>query len=179
MSQLIHVEYCLCGLSTDGRVRVWDVRRAAGSLFTLDQYNGDKSKASSEAGTFNRFYPCWWWSWWHELIEYYSKCYLPMIKERQCDMNLNIHWSLPQIIYCTMSLKTFLSSVNTAHNGRVNGLCFTDDGLYLLTTGTDDRMRLWNSATGHNTLVRSRTAGIPERTFRTSARTYVSFSIRV
>ncbi|KAI5610353.1 DNA excision repair protein ERCC-8, partial [Silurus asotus] len=78
--------------STDGRVRMWDVRRAAGSLFTLDQFNGDKSKASSEA-------------------------------------------------------------VNTAHNGRVNGLHFTDDGLYLLTTGTDDRMRLWNSATGHNTLV--------------------------
>lgn len=43
--------------------------------------------------------------------------------------------------------------VNTAHNGRVNGLCFTGDGLYLLTTGTDDRMRLWNSATGENTLV--------------------------
>ncbi|TWW60556.1 DNA excision repair protein ERCC-8 [Takifugu flavidus] len=36
---------------------------------------------------------------------------------------------------------------------RVNGLCFTSDGLYLLTTGTDDRMRLWNGATGENTLV--------------------------
>ncbi|XP_026177933.2 DNA excision repair protein ERCC-8 isoform X2 [Mastacembelus armatus] len=43
--------------------------------------------------------------------------------------------------------------VHTAHNGRVNGLCFTGDGLYLLTTGTDDRMRLWNSANGENTLV--------------------------
>jgi len=45
--------------------------------------------------------------------------------------------------------------VNTAHNGRVNGLCFTADGLHLLTTGTDDRMRLWDSATGENTLVRA------------------------
>lgn len=44
--------------------------------------------------------------------------------------------------------------VNTAHNGRVNGLCFSADGLFLLTTGTDDRMRLWNSATGENTLVK-------------------------
>lgn len=44
-------------------------------------------------------------------------------------------------------------AVNTAHNGRVNGLCFTADGLFLLTAGTDDRMRLWNSATGENTLV--------------------------
>lgn len=46
------MECGLCGLSTDGRVHMWDVRRAAGSLFTLDQYNGDKSKASSEAGMY-------------------------------------------------------------------------------------------------------------------------------
>jgi len=85
-------EYILASASADSRVRLWDVRRASGSLFTLDQHNGDQSKASSE-------------------------------------------------------------TVNTAHNGRVNGLCFTGDGLYLLTTGTDDRMRLWNSASGENTLV--------------------------
>ncbi|XP_028852400.1 DNA excision repair protein ERCC-8 [Denticeps clupeoides] len=85
-------EHILATASADSRVRVWDVRRASGSLFNLDQHNGDKSKASSEA-------------------------------------------------------------VNAAHDGRVNGLCFTYDGLYLLTTGTDDRVRLWNSATGENTLV--------------------------
>ncbi|XP_028434546.1 DNA excision repair protein ERCC-8 isoform X2 [Perca flavescens] len=85
-------EHILATASADSKVKVWDVRRASGCLFTLDQHNGDKSKASSEA-------------------------------------------------------------VNTAHDGRVNGLCFTGDGLYLLTTGTDDRMRLWNSATGENTLV--------------------------
>uniref|UniRef100_A0A3Q1K1A3 DNA excision repair protein ERCC-8 n=1 Tax=Anabas testudineus TaxID=64144 RepID=A0A3Q1K1A3_ANATE len=85
---LPHTHICIA----DSKVKVWDVRRASGSLFTLDQHNGDKSKASSEA-------------------------------------------------------------VNTAHNGRVNGLCFTSDGLFLLTAGTDDRMRLWNSATGENTLV--------------------------
>ncbi|XP_028928142.1 DNA excision repair protein ERCC-8 isoform X2 [Ornithorhynchus anatinus] len=44
-------------------------------------------------------------------------------------------------------------AANTAHNGRVNGLCFTRDGLHLLTVGTDDRMRLWNSSAGKNTLV--------------------------
>ncbi|XP_070760967.1 DNA excision repair protein ERCC-8 isoform X2 [Enoplosus armatus] len=85
-------EHILATASADSKVKVWDVRRASGCLFALDQHNGDKSKASSEA-------------------------------------------------------------VNTAHNGRVNGLCFTGDGLYLLTTGTDDRMRLWNSASGENTLV--------------------------
>uniref|UniRef100_A0A3B1ITE5 DNA excision repair protein ERCC-8 n=1 Tax=Astyanax mexicanus TaxID=7994 RepID=A0A3B1ITE5_ASTMX len=85
-------EHILATASADSRVRVWDVRRASGSLFTLDQQNGDQSKTSTE-------------------------------------------------------------TVNTAHDGRVNGLCFTHDGLYLLTTGTDDRMRLWNSSTGENTLV--------------------------
>ncbi|XP_043919750.1 DNA excision repair protein ERCC-8 [Protopterus annectens] len=85
-------EYILATASADSKVRFWDVRRASGSLLSLDQHNGEKSKASSE-------------------------------------------------------------SANTAHNGRVNGLCFTVDGLHLLTTGTDDRMRLWNSATGENTLV--------------------------
>uniref|UniRef100_H3DJP7 DNA excision repair protein ERCC-8 n=2 Tax=Tetraodon nigroviridis TaxID=99883 RepID=H3DJP7_TETNG len=85
-------EHILATASADSKVKMWDVRRASSSLLTLDQHNGDKTKAASE-------------------------------------------------------------TVNTAHDGRVNGLCFTGDGLYLLTTGTDDRMRLWNSATGENTLV--------------------------
>ncbi|KAM4053605.1 DNA excision repair protein ERCC-8 isoform 2-T2 [Anomaloglossus baeobatrachus] len=82
----------LATASSDSKVKLWDIRKATGCLITLDQHNGEKSKASSEA-------------------------------------------------------------TNTAHNGRVNGLCFTSDGLHLLTVGTDDRMRLWNSATGENTLV--------------------------
>ncbi|XP_022265444.1 DNA excision repair protein ERCC-8 isoform X2 [Canis lupus familiaris] len=45
-----------------------------------------------------------------------------------------------------------VESANTAHNGKVNGLCFTNDGLHLLTVGTDNRMRLWNSSSGENTL---------------------------
>ncbi|NXQ16429.1 ERCC8 protein, partial [Peucedramus taeniatus] len=72
-------EYILATGSADGRVKLWDVRRASGSLFPL--------------------------------------------------------------------------AANTAHDGRVNGLCYTNDGLHLLTIGTDDRMRLWNSSTGENTLV--------------------------
>ncbi|KAJ3604252.1 hypothetical protein NHX12_028993 [Muraenolepis orangiensis] len=98
----------LCDLKSGSRIQVlqghraeilsvrWSPRHehilATASLFTLDQHNGDKTKAVAEA-------------------------------------------------------------VNTAHNGRVNGLCFSGDGLYLVSTGTDDRMRLWNSANGENTLV--------------------------
>ena len=41
----------------------------------------------------------------------------------------------------------------TAHNGHVNAMCFTSDGLYLVTYGTDDRVRLWDTTTGKNCLV--------------------------
>ena len=44
-------------------------------------------------------------------------------------------------------------SANTAHNGMVNGMCFTSDGLHLLTIGTDERLRLWKTASGENTNV--------------------------
>ena len=44
-------------------------------------------------------------------------------------------------------------SGKTAHNGHVNSLCFTSDGLFLVTYGTDNRLRLWNTHTGKNTLV--------------------------
>lgn len=70
-------------------------------------------------------------------------------------------WDVRKATGCLVTLdqhngeksKSSSEAANTAHNGRVNGLCFTSDGLHLLTLGTDNRMRLWNSATGENTLV--------------------------
>ena len=44
--------------------------------------------------------------------------------------------------------------VHTAHNGHVNALSFTEDGLHLVSFGTDDRLRLWDTMSGRNTLVR-------------------------
>ena len=46
----------------------------------------------------------------------------------------------------------FFSAI-AAHNGYVNGLSFSSDGLHLLSYGTDDRLRLWNVWTSENTLV--------------------------
>lgn len=46
-----------------------------------------------------------------------------------------------------------ISSVSTAHNGSVNGLAFTSDGHYIVSTGHDEAMRLWNSSSGVNMLV--------------------------
>ncbi|KAL6071698.1 DNA excision repair protein ERCC-8 [Balamuthia mandrillaris] len=45
------------------------------------------------------------------------------------------------------------SQVATAHDASVTSLCFTPDGLFLLTSGTDNRLRRWDSNTGKNTLV--------------------------
>ncbi|KAK0616039.1 WD40-repeat-containing domain protein [Bombardia bombarda] len=39
-----------------------------------------------------------------------------------------------------------------AHNGPVNGLTWTDDGAYVVSAGHDRRIRVWDAATGANTL---------------------------
>ncbi len=42
--------------------------------------------------------------------------------------------------------------IGKAHNGAVNGLSWTDDGAYIITAGHDERVRVWDAATGANTL---------------------------
>ncbi|KAK1091398.1 hypothetical protein LTR48_006371 [Friedmanniomyces endolithicus] len=39
-----------------------------------------------------------------------------------------------------------------AHNGAVNGLTWSEDGQFLVTTGTDKRMRVFDMSTGANIL---------------------------
>ncbi|KAG2698981.1 hypothetical protein I3760_07G172400 [Carya illinoinensis] len=41
----------------------------------------------------------------------------------------------------------------TAHYGAVTGLKLTEDGMYLLSAGSDSRLRLWDVESGCNTLV--------------------------
>ena len=45
-------------------------------------------------------------------------------------------------------------AVVTAHGGHVNGLCFSSDGLFLASFGTDNQIRLWDTFSGRNMLVR-------------------------
>ncbi|XP_011014446.1 PREDICTED: DNA excision repair protein ERCC-8-like isoform X1 [Populus euphratica] len=46
----------------------------------------------------------------------------------------------------------------TAHYGAVTGLKITEDGMYLLSAGSDSRIRLWDIESGRNTLVNFETA---------------------
>jgi WD40 repeat protein len=45
------------------------------------------------------------------------------------------------------------SSVVTAHNGSINGLALSEDGLWLFSIGADDRIRCWNTDQGRPFLV--------------------------
>jgi len=40
-----------------------------------------------------------------------------------------------------------------AHQGAVNGIAWTEDGYHLITAGHDERIRVWDTDTGANTLV--------------------------
>jgi DNA excision repair protein ERCC-8 len=39
-----------------------------------------------------------------------------------------------------------------AHQGAVNGISWTDNGAYIVSAGHDERLRVWDAATGANTL---------------------------
>jgi DNA excision repair protein ERCC-8 len=44
------------------------------------------------------------------------------------------------------------NSRGQAHRGPVNGIVWTEDGQHLVTCGHDQRIRVWNTSTGANTL---------------------------
>lgn len=76
-----------------------------------------------------------------------------------CD-NKVLLWDVRAAKCCLKSLdqhngkgRSVSEATNTAHDGYVNGLCFTHDGLFLLSYGTDHRLRLWSTYSGHNEMV--------------------------
>jgi DNA excision repair protein ERCC-8 len=92
-------EYILASGDTNGTVRLWDVRKSAGTLGLLDMEDsvGIAGYDGMGAGVRSRY-------------------------------------------------------VGKAHNGAVNGLSWTDDGAFIVTAGHDERVRVWDAATGANTL---------------------------
>ncbi|UYV67380.1 ERCC8 [Cordylochernes scorpioides] len=71
------------------------------------------------------------------------------------------------LLWDVRSAKTYLKSLDmynegqtkskkasaTAHFGTISSLCFTPDGLYLISWGNDNYLRLWDVANGRNTMV--------------------------
>ncbi|KAG9284159.1 hypothetical protein G9A89_022933 [Geosiphon pyriformis] len=80
-----------------------------------------------------------------------------MLASGSADHTVRI-WDSRRMNKCLISLdsqnKGMPSSLkNKAHDGIINGLSFTSDGLHLLTTGRDNTLRLWDIYTGKNTMV--------------------------
>lgn len=101
-------EHTLASGHVDGRVRIWDVRRAGGPVALLDQEDG--------LGVVHRF-------------EHATASGRPWDPTRQ---------------HSRASAR--------AHDDGVNGLCWTDDGRFIVSAGLDRRIRVWDAATGANTL---------------------------
>lgn len=68
-------------------------------------------------------------------------------------------WDIRQSKGCLMSLDQHNSSHSTnskervAHDGTVNAISFTQDGLHLVTFGSDCQLRLWDTAMGQNKMM--------------------------
>ncbi|KAG2190926.1 hypothetical protein INT46_008968 [Mucor plumbeus] len=69
-------------------------------------------------------------------------------------------WDIRRASSCLMSLdqdnavlQDPLAETNTAHGKGVNGLSMTPDGRYLVSLGLDEKIRLWDTESGKNTLV--------------------------
>ncbi|KAH6697202.1 WD repeat domain-containing protein [Plectosphaerella plurivora] len=100
-------EHTLASGHVDGRVRIWDVRRAGGAVAMLDQ--------EDSLGVVHRF-------------EHAVASGQPWTGARHSRASAR------------------------AHDDGVNGLCWTDDGRFIISAGLDRRIRVWNAATGANTL---------------------------
>ena len=100
-------DYVLVSGHADGKVRVWDIRRAGGVLAQLDQ--------EDTLGIVHRF-------------------------EHATASGMD--WN---------QMPHFRASAQ-AHDEAVNGLQWTDDGNYIISSGLDRRIRVWDAATGANTL---------------------------
>lgn len=150
-------EWVLVTGGCDGAIRFWDIRRA-GCFLVLDQ-------SQSQLG---RRPP---------LLERSTANKAPMSKSFPASQSVNVRSRAPQrkFAYGNGSKQSatgrtssqakglvrqrlhpgMLSSQDraTSHYGAVTGLKVTDDGMYLLSAGSDSRLRLWDIMSGCNTLV--------------------------
>ncbi|GAB0137882.1 hypothetical protein EsDP_00006135 [Epichloe bromicola] len=108
-------EHVLASGHADGRVRIWDIRRAGGVVAQLDQ--------EDSLGIVHRFR----------------------------------HAEAPAAGGGgggggDRGRQPRFRAAARAHDEAVNGLAWTDDGAYMVSAGLDRKVRVWDAATGANTL---------------------------
>ncbi|CAN6721729.1 unnamed protein product [Malus baccata var. baccata] len=150
----------------DGAIRFWDIRRA-GFFLVLDQSQsqlGRRPPILKRSATVKVFF----FSWLSQkslvpTVKSSSPSHSTSAKARVAQRKLTngsgakhspigkgpVKGSMKQILHPGM-----LSSQDraTAHYGAVTGLKVTEDGMYLLSAGSDSRLRLWDIESGCNTL---------------------------
>ncbi|CAH1421978.1 unnamed protein product [Lactuca virosa] len=142
-------EWVLMTGGCDGAIRFWDIRRA-GCFSVLDQSHSQLGRrppllerSTTKVTTSRSFTPGQTSS---------SKTRPPQKKATSSSASKHSGSSRKQKQRLHPGL---LSSQDraTAHYGAVIGLKATEDGMYLLSAGSDSRLRLWDIESGCNTLV--------------------------
>lgn len=125
LSLFVCLSVCLSVLSEDNRILMWDIRRASGPLATFDQHNGANRSVSSSG----KSKP--------------EECTRVCVHVCTC-VHMCVRQSNLSLVPCP---------VVTAHSGIVTGVRYTHDGLFVVSCGSDDRVKLWDGTTGRNTMV--------------------------
>ncbi|KAK3029782.1 hypothetical protein RJ639_038224 [Escallonia herrerae] len=150
-------EWVLLTGGSDGAIRFWDIRRA-GCFSVLDQSNSQlgrrppflENSALNKASTSKA-----------SAAGQSSSVKARALQRRAANGNGSKQSTIGRVrnqVKGSMKHRLhpgLLSSQDraTAHYGAVIGLKMTGDGMYLLSAGSDSRLRLWDIESGCNTLV--------------------------
>ncbi|KAM9966222.1 hypothetical protein ACTFIR_006417 [Dictyostelium discoideum] len=148
--------------SKDKTIRLWDIRRGDTFLFALDQYNGSGSGSGSgigsgesnddvgnDIGGGNK----------NDLKQskrYRQKLHKPKSLQTSSSSiiekrNIGGGGGIGGGGSANLTLK---KEVPTAHNGTITSIAWTPDGNYLVSTGADSKIRLWDiQKGGANTMI--------------------------
>ncbi|KAK9270016.1 hypothetical protein L1049_025589 [Liquidambar formosana] len=150
-------EWVLMTGGCDGAIRFWDIRRA-GCFLVLDQSQSQLGRRPPllEHSTMNKASTS------KSLSAGQSSLVKPRAPQRKSSHGNGVKQSVVSRIPSQAKGAVrqrlhpgMLSSQDraTAHYGAVTGLKVSEDGMYLLSAGSDSRLRLWDVESGRNTLV--------------------------
>ena len=134
-------EFVLASGGIDGSIRFFDIRRP-GAYMVLDQHNSRSTKidnvdaiATSNSGLWSR----------SGADTVPGDVHGSKKRARDHDTGYFDDGGL--------SSRSSVAKGARAHNGAVNAVTFTPDGMHLISSGRDNRLRLWDAITGRNTMI--------------------------